>query len=155
MKSAIAGLILLLMASVAFAQDDSLTGVYKYKYGKYRKGTIVFVETKDGNAQFTLYSDTYIPPAEDDLGMCFVGNSELQDGDWKDKPKVATKVTDTKYVFKEKHEGKNEVSTITFDFSKKGAVTVTSNNCPLFYCATLGGEIDGIYKKASDKASFE
>jgi len=155
MKSAIAGLIVLLMASAAFAQDDSLTGVYKYKYGKYRKGTIVFVETKEGNAQFTIYSDTYIPPVEDDLGMCFVGNSELQDGEWKDKPKVAAKVNDTEYVFKEEHNGKNEVSIIIFDFSKKGAVTVTSTNCPHFYCATEGGEIDGTYKKTSDKASFE
>ena len=155
MKSAIAAMAVLLMTSAAFAQNGSLTGIYKYTYGKYHKGTLVFVETKDGNAQFTLYSDTYIVPVEDDLGVCFVGESEMQDGEWKDKPKLATKINDTKYVFKEKHEGQNEASTIIFDFSKNESVTVTSENCTLFYCVTEGGDIDGTYKKTSDKASFK
>jgi len=161
MKSVITILVILLMSSVAFAQDGSLTGTYKFNTKEGTWGELVFLEqmvqTQEGKsvqgARFTL-----------DLNEHGGYGGYLPDTDAKDHrigAVFAVKISDSKYMFKGKVD--DGICALIFDFSKNETVKIIAGEggCDAFGPGNDGGAYfnktfnNRTFKKTSDKAVFK
>lgn len=136
LRSIIAIITALLVYSVVFAQDGNLTGKYKMNNGKWGNGTLIFSETKNGNANFIISSTNINYPPNGSEFSCGVGD--------KDKPEIAERVNHKKFIFRGE-----KGCIINFDFSKSGFVTIDADSFT-WYCG-VGGYLGGTYKKIADE----